>query len=377
MKLLINTASTHKGGGVQVAWSFIRCCRHFPEHTYHVVLSPALEMLPDSEVFGANFKFYRLHYRPGSRVFSFRSHDEFLRSLEESVKPDCVFTTSGPAYWRPKAPHLVGFNLGHHVYLDSPFFGRISFVDRVRWKIKRILHLFFFRKESDALVAQTYDVSGRLRLLFPRIPVYTVLNTYNGYYSSRVGKFSRLPSRSTGEFRFLILSAYHQHKNLEVLNSIVPRLEAMGLDHIRFVTTIEEETASRIFHGEVRRSVLNIGPVSIHECPGLYQEVDAVFLPTLLECFSASYPEAMVMRKAILTSNLGFARTVCADAAIYFDPTNPSDIVEKIVSIVENPKLREDLIDKGIEQLKQFPTELQRAESYLRICMNLYSINHK
>ena len=38
MKLLINTATTNKGGGVQVAKSFIEECKELSEHEYFVVL---------------------------------------------------------------------------------------------------------------------------------------------------------------------------------------------------------------------------------------------------------------------------------------------------------------------------------------------------
>ena len=47
--------------------------------------------------------------------------------------------------------------------------------------------------------------------------------------------------------------------------------------------------------------LLAVGGVDIRECPSLYEQCDFMFLPTLLECFSASYAEAMKMRRPILT----------------------------------------------------------------------------
>ncbi len=49
-------------------------------------------------------------------------------------------------------------------------------------------------------------------------------------------------------------------------------------------------------------------------------------MPTLLECFSASYLEAMYMKKIIFTSDLPFAHTVCKDAAFYFAPHDVENI---------------------------------------------------
>ena len=51
MRLLINTATTFKGGGVQVAKSFIEECRRFPEHEYIVVLGLNLTAQIDKKNF--------------------------------------------------------------------------------------------------------------------------------------------------------------------------------------------------------------------------------------------------------------------------------------------------------------------------------------
>ena len=85
-------------------------------------------------------------------------------------------------------------------------------------------------------------------------------------------------------------------------------------------------------------TIINVGPIRIEEAPSLYKECDAMFLPTLLECFSASYVESMKMEKPILTSDMGFAWTVCNNAAIYFDPMDANDIAAKIIELF-NSKL--------------------------------------
>ena len=101
-----------------------------------------------------------------------------------------------------------------------------------------------------------------------------------------------------------------------------------------------------------------------------------MFLPTLLECFSASYAEAMVMKKPILTSDLGFAHTVCKDAAIYFDPDNAYDVADKIISLMNSPEKQAELISKGTVQLQQFGTAEDRAIEVLKACKQLTNNYH-
>ena len=93
-----------------------------------------------------------------------------------------------------------------------------------------------------------------------------------------------------------------------------------------------------------------------------------MFLPTLLETFSASYPEAMKMERPILTSNLDFAIDICGDAALYFNPLDSYDIANKIKTLITDPILYQDLVEKGKNRLKNFETSTSRAEKYLLCC---------
>ncbi len=126
-----------------------------------------------------------------------------------------------------------------------------------------------------------------------------------------------------------------------------------------------------LFDDSHKKFIFNVGPVQVMECPSLYEECDFMFLPTLLECFSASYVEAMLMAKPILTSDLGFAHTVCDDAAVYFNPVDPDDIIDKIVYLMNTSKLRDVLVENGKKRLSAFNSPTGRAETFLSICKKM------
>lgn len=368
MKILINTASTLKGGGIQVATAFLNDCRLLPQHEYHVILGAALVKSLNTKDFPGNFFFYPIAYRPATRVFSLQSHDSFFKQLEKKISPDVVFTTTGPAYWRPVAPHLVGYNLPHHVYPESPFFKKISLYRQARWKIKKKIARHFFKRDADAYVVQTDDVNKRLRKLLRTEKVYTVSNTYSPFFNVPKVFPPKLPPKQAGEFRLLLISAWYLHKNFGIIPEVVNALPQEMKDRVKFILTLPEEYFEKEIPANYHAAVINIGPVKVQEAPSLYNECDAIFLPTLLECFSASYAEAMAMKKPILTSDMGFARTVCDDAAIYFDPVDAKDIAEKIVQLVNDPQLQQEMAAKGTMQMKAFGTSEKRTKEYLEIC---------
>ncbi|MBX7046471.1 MAG: glycosyltransferase [Ignavibacteria bacterium] len=368
MRLLVNTATVLKGGGLQVANSFLHELIGFKENEYHVFLSKTMTRQINRDSFPKNFTFYDIPHRPGSGMRAFLSSRKLFDELERKVKPDCIFTTSGPSYWRPKAPHLMGFNLPHFVYPDSPYLKNIPLYRKLRWRFKTFSWAKWFFNQADGIVVQTDDVNERLKKLFGIKKVHTVSNTCSAHYYDYKIFPNKLPVRFENEIRLVCISSFYYHKNLGIINKIASILKARGLDNIRFVLTLPEDSFQNEFNDEAKRIIYNVGPVKVNECPSLYRECDMLFLPTLLECFSASYPEAMLMEKPILTSDMSFARTVCRDAAVYFDPMNPNNIIDKIEMLVNSKEIQNELIEKGKERVRHFNSATERAEVYLKIC---------
>lgn len=372
MKLLINTSTLSGSGVTQVSVSFINECIHFPEHEYHIFLSKTIESQLDLKLFPKNFKFYSFYSHPIYGLTGFRVRSE-LRRLEKEIMPDKVFSIFGPSWWTPSAPHLQGYAYPHYVYPDSPLFKGFSIYKKVKINVLKMVHLFFLQRNGRNYVSETSDVTERLKKLIRNrnSQFYTVNNTCNNYFLqfSPSNEKRILPKRLNNEFRFLSLCTYYDHKNLDILNKVIPLLNKNYPDHaLKFVLTIDPLSLEKNFTPETRSKIINLDRIDVKDCPQLYSECDGVFLPTLLECFTANYPEAMIMEKPILTSDLSFATTVCEDAAIYFNPLNAEEIVQKLIEINQNEDLRNQLISNGKKVLAKLPTPAERARQYLDIC---------
>jgi len=366
MKIIINAASIFKGGAEQVVHSFINECKNIPEHEYHILLCENIESLLGDEPFPENFIFYKQNKRPGTSVGTLLKSLRHFDKLEKKIEPDFVISTGGHGYWKPKAPLVAGFNIPHYIYPESPFFKKISLKKKVFWSLKKKFNLFF-QKRADAIIVQTDDVKERLEKLIPKVPIHTVSNTINGAFLDGKKHQAKLPPKEENELRLLTVSSYYLHKNLDIIHPVQQELEKRNRGNIKFILTLPEENFrefSKHYSGE---QILNVGPVPINEVPSLYDECDMMFLPTLLECFSASYAEAMAKEKPILTSDLGFAHTVCGDAAVYFNPMDPADIADKIIYLSDNPELSCKLVQSGKEALKKLNTPAERAEKFIEI----------
>jgi glycosyltransferase involved in cell wall biosynthesis len=371
-------ASTLSGTGVtQVAISFIEECKNLPNHFFYILISKQVNSQLDITQFPNNFSFYVIPVHPR---FLFKGYQtrKFLRSLEMELKPDCVFSVFGPSYWTPNAVHLMGYAYPNYVYPDSPFFAIIPIKEKIKNMIYKKLHAFFLKKNGKYYVAETSDVSRRLvdYLNVPMENIYTVSNTFNHYFENfKLANNNILPLKDQNEFRFLSLCSFAVHKNLEILNKVIPLLNSkLNGKSVKFVLTVDQELLDAQFSDECKASIINLGRINVAECPQLYKECDALFLPTLLECFTANYPEAMKMERPILTSNLPFATEVCNKAALYCNPLDQVEIVEKMICLIEDENLRKSLVNEGKKQLETFSTSSERAKAYISICQKISNV---
>src|SRR5690606_13705999 len=362
MNILINCSNLRVGGGLQVAHSFLNEISSHSDHYFVIVVSSTLAELIQDISFSENHQIISYDIRPSPFAF-LNGSVTFLDKLVQDQKIDRVFTLFGPSYWRPQVKHVCGFAKSQYIYKDSPFFKEISSSELVKLKIKEFIQIQDFKRNTDVLITENKDVSDKIAKRLDKV-TYTVTNYYNQIFEdSRKWIRKELP-KFKGRY-LLTISANYPHKNLKIIPQVINELLDRGITDYKFVITINKGDIPSTSRTD--QYIEYIGRVNITECPSLYEQCAVMFLPTLLECFSASYAEAMYMEKNILTSDLGFAHGICGDAAVYFDPLDPKDIAEKIISLGEDEERQEILRKRGLERLKKFDDFKERARKYLDI----------
>ncbi len=161
------------------------------------------------------------------------------------------------------------------------------------------------------------------------------------------------------KYKLLYLTRYYPHKGLEILVKTLDRYREDLADTILFITIEPEQhpNAARLLKA-IRQNglegrVVNLGRLPQKDLAAYYRSCDALLMPTRMESFSGTYLESMHFGLPILTSDLDFAREVCGDAALYFDPWDAESIKEAIINLKNDPDLRNDLVQKGQARLSQ------------------------
>jgi glycosyltransferase involved in cell wall biosynthesis len=105
---------------------------------------------------------------------------------------------------------------------------------------------------------------------------------------------------------------------------------------------------------------------------GYYAAATAFVYPSLYEGFGIPLLEAMACGCPVICSKSGSMPEVADKAAIYFDPTNACDIARAMLTVVESPFLRCDLISKGTARVGQFSWDVCAQQTY-RVYQKLLS----
>jgi glycosyltransferase involved in cell wall biosynthesis len=96
--------------------------------------------------------------------------------------------------------------------------------------------------------------------------------------------------------------------------------------------------------------------------PAYYTHAACYVFPSLNEGFGIPILEAFQYGTPVLIANNSCLPEVAGDAALTFDPTDQAALVAQLKTILTNQILRETLIAKGKERVKQFTWESAAAE---------------
>jgi glycosyltransferase involved in cell wall biosynthesis len=188
-----------------------------------------------------------------------------------------------------------------------------------------------------------------------------------------------LPERETralfdlgGRSVLLSVSAKRPHKNLAALIDALALLPAEGRPMLvlpGYPTAHERELRERAAAAGVSADVRLAGWVSGAELEGLWSLAEGFVFPSLYEGFGLPVLEAMARGVPVACSNASSLPEVAGEAALLFDPHDPSAIADALRRLLGDAALRERLRRMGGERVREFTWERTARltlESYMR-----------
>jgi hypothetical protein len=78
----------------------------------------------------------------------------------------------------------------------------------------------------------------------------------------------------------------------------------------------------------------------------------------------------------MFTSDRDFARDLCMDAAIYFDPLDPENILETVTNAADNPKLIEQVF-RQIKSVKKARISWKKSVFSMKLAIDRLTVNER
>jgi glycosyltransferase involved in cell wall biosynthesis len=364
--VLVNMSTLVVGGGVQLGVSFFEFASKFKSNDFqfHFILSgPIFDNLEKNKLNNSHFE---LSEDSPAKIFKGWKSRRKILELEKNINPDIVYSLGFPSYIRFKNIEIGRYTNPWEIFPTKMAWNLLPPRERLfvwlkaKYRIQWAKNVSYY--ETQSIPAKV----GIIKLLgLPDKKVKVIPNCCNPIFLNH--KFITKKRKTKNEKIIFCLAAAFRHKNLLIipktlkhLNTIAPELETKFILTLPFDSDLWFEIDAEAKVLGVENNIKNIGPLKLQDTIIQYEDSDVVFMPTMLEVFSATYLEAMTMNRPIVTSDLSFAHDICGEAALYFDPNSPISAAESIHSVIKDSKISDKLIENGAQQILTFPDALHK-----------------
>lgn len=327
--ILINGISSKTGGGKNILDNFLMSLTGMIElqHKYFVLTPNYMDYSNYNSTYISIVNIQSLY--KNNLFFAFLYYYKLPKVVKE-YEIDLIFNLGDVVIPPIKGvKQIYFFDWAYAVYDDDYIWGQMSKKDFFVRKLK-VFMIDKYIKTVDLTYAQTSNIKERLtkkyKLKYIKIVPTPVGDIFNNIANKNYIDFNLPKDR----VKFFYPAGYAPHKNFEIIPSVCKLIKRQNLPYTIILTLDNELDFVRKLIREHSEVIINLGKVDYNYMPSLYNQIDVLFFPSLLESYGFPYVEAMVLKKPIITSNLDFAHAVCGSNALYFDPFIAESIIEKM-----------------------------------------------
>lgn len=244
------------------------------------------------------------------------------------------------------APICYGNNI---VTLHDIAFERFS--ENFDWKFGIFYRLLIPRIVKKAIKIITVSKFSKQEICdFYKIPsqkIYVIYNAASNIFYQKIKDYS--------EKYVLAVSSLNYQKNFHSL--------------IRAFNMLDDNNIKLFLVGDINRNFADIGllkdiqgnknivfkgRIDDDELISLYSNAVCFIYPSLYEGFGIPPLEAQACGCPVVCSNAASLPEVCGDSVIYFNPYSVKDMRDKILSVLNDEILQNELRTKGFNNIKRF-----------------------
>ncbi|MDE3741482.1 glycosyltransferase family 4 protein [Maribacter polysaccharolyticus] len=236
---------------------------------------------------------------------------------------------------------------------DIMYYFYLSGIKKKIWKLLFIYPLK--RAKKVVFISEFAKQQVKKELDLPENRCCIIPNPVSSDYSMRIKKFNKQKPR------VLHIGARADRKNLK---RTILALEKVPC-HLRIIGKLSKENIGLLVKCNIEYS--NAFDLSNADIVKEYEKCDIVNFPSLFEGFGMPIIEGQAVGRPVITSNIAPMNQVAGEGAILVDPMNSDDIKSAYMKIITDDNLREEIIRKGLKNVKKY-----RVKNIANEYINLY-----
>lgn len=163
----------------------------------------------------------------------------------------------------------------------------------------------------------------------------------------------------------------HPHKNIEGLikafHILKTKNDELVTNNLKLVLAGGDHYFWKKIKSEYKdEDIIYPGYVTDDSLVTLFSQAEAFIMPSFEEGFGIPILESFANNCPVICSEIGALKEVGGNGAHYFNPKNQEDMAEKIIEVLNNEKLKAQLVQNGQKRLTDFSWK-KLAEETLRI----------
>lgn len=381
-KIIVNAISAKSGGAATYLYNLAHYLAvHGGENQFFFYAPSQWETLFNS--LGGNVSLIKVDV--GQQPLKRFIWDQFhLRRILREQKADALISSSDFGMWAAPCKQILMVRNGIFFsdYYKKNVLSKKNFWSQVEFFIKRLL-VFVSVKYADIVVTASNDMMNNLNKMMSIPDAKTVVNPFGISLKQFDSRSKVLNNRkdSIGDktFKILHVSEYGDYKNITTLLKAIKVLKESGVDNFFLTSTANPSQFPQVEYRSRREDELLasaplvlpfikfINPVAYEKIPELYAENDLLIFPSLVESFGHPLIEAMASGIPVLASDIPICHEICGDAALYFQPLDPTDLSQKIFALWRDEERRRRFAEVGRRRVeKNFRWE-DHAERFIKI----------
>lgn len=325
--------------------------------------------------------------------------NELIESIRSS-KADLIETeilhysiteqTSLPKMLEGLEPDLVHFpHFNHPIFYKGQFVSTIhdltlSYFTERRGLVKQLIYdkvIADSMKRSKKILTVSQFVKDDLIKHYNRDPK-DIAVTYNAidekFTKQNEEKVTTVKEKYKLKKPYILsVGQWRTHKNLlrllEAFKKVLEKNEFIELAFAGREDPRYTQIREKISELGIEQKVIMTGFVDDEDLPGLYQGASVFVFPSLSEGFGLPGLEAQRCGVPVAASRATCFPEIYAQGAAYFDPHSVDDMAKVIDNVLNDAKLRNELVIKGLENTKRFSwkdSALKTLEVYQEVLYN-------